>query len=112
MIALDLALIGVAGAAGALLRHVLTSQDDPRAAVRATAAINVAGGGLLGAGTVLLGGLPLVILGGGLLGGLTTFSTWMVQADAHPRPWVVVVVPLLLGVAAAAAGGFLATVLS
>ncbi len=97
----EAALVAVAGALGAWLRHVLTTARDP---VRATAAVNVVGGGALGAASVLLAPTALLVVGGGLLGGLTTFSTWMVQADEHQHRWWVVAVPVALGVTAVALG--------
>jgi fluoride ion exporter CrcB/FEX len=72
--------------------------------VRATAVVNVLGAGALGVAVVALHGTSLVVVGGGLLGALTTFSTWMVQADRAARPLLVAVVPLVCGVAAAALG--------
>lgn len=107
----QLLLVAVAGAAGALLRHELTSHPDRARAMRATAAVNVLGAGVLGIATVALDGTALLVAGGGLLGSATTFSTWMVQADDAPPPGgalAVLAVPLLLGVAAAAAGRLLA----
>ena len=109
MSALDIGevlLVAVAGATGAVVRHELTTR--PRA-VRATAMVNVAGAGLLGIATVVLAGGPLLVVGGGLLGATTTFSTWMVHAETTPRTGRVVVLPLVAGVAAAAAGRLLAT---
>lgn len=102
-------LVALAGALGAWARHALTSADDPVRAAARTAAVNVAGAGALGAASVLLSGAPLLVVGGGLLGSLTTFSTWMVQVRQHPRPLALAAVPLLLGVAAAVAGRLLAT---
>lgn len=104
----EVLLVAVAGAAGAVVRHELTARPH---AVRATAAVNVVGAGLLGAATVALDTGPLLVLGGGLLGGATTFSTWMVQADASSATGRVVVLPLVAGVAAAVAGRLLATML-
>lgn len=98
---LELLLVALAGAAGAVVRHELTNGHH---AVRWTAAVNVAGAGLLGAATVALTAGPLLVLGGGLLGATTTFSTWMVQADTAPATGRVVVLPLLAGVTAAVAG--------
>lgn len=101
----EVLLVAAAGAVGALLRHELTTR--PRA-VRATAALNVAGAGLLGIATTVLAAGPLLVVGGGLLGATTTFSTWMVHADTAPSTGRVVVLPLVAGVAAAAAGRALA----
>lgn len=91
--------VALAGAVGAVLRHELTSRPD---AVRATAVVNVVGAALLGVAVVALDDTALVVVGGGLLGALTTFSTWMVQADRAGRPLLVALVPLVCGVAAAA----------
>ena len=102
-------LVAVAGALGAVVRHELT--DRPHA-VRWTAAVNVVGAGLLGVASAALAAGPLLVLGGGLLGAATTFSTWMVQADTAPTAsatgWVVAL-PLVAGVAAAVGGRLLAT---
>lgn len=105
MSALEVLLVAVAGALGAVVRHELTTR--PRA-VRATAMVNVVGAGLLGVATSVLAGGPLLIVGGGLLGATTTFSTWMVHADTAPSTGRVVVLPLVAGVAAAALGRVLA----
>lgn len=102
----EVLLVAAAGAAGALVRHELTSR--PRA-VRATAMVNVAGAGLLGIATAVLAAGPLLVVGGGLLGATTTFSTWMVHAETAPVTARVVVLPLVAGVTAAAAGRLLAT---
>lgn len=104
----EVVLVAAAGAVGAVVRHELTARPH---AVRATAAVNVVGAGLLGAATVVLAAGPLLVVGGGLLGSTTTFSTWMVQADAAPAPVRVVAVPLVAGVVAAVAGRLLATAL-
>lgn len=98
-------LVALAGAAGALLREAVTRGDHPAAA---TAALNVVGAAALGAATVLLHGDALLVVGGGLLGAATTFSTWMVQAERSAHTVRLLLVPALLGVAAAAAGRLLA----
>jgi len=103
---LEVLLVAAAGAAGAVVRHELTTR--PRA-VRATAMVNVAGAGLLGIATTVLAAGPLLVVGGGLLGATTTFSTWMVQADTAPSTARVVVLPLVAGVLAAAGGRLAAT---
>jgi CrcB protein len=74
-------------------------------------AVNVSGALALG---ILAGsGLSddaLRVWGGGLLGGYTTFSTWMVQTRALTPRWAFanVAVSLALGLAAVAAGRALA----
>lgn len=105
MTGIEVLLVGLAGAAGAVLRHELTRGDR----VRATATLNITGAGLLGLCTVAVAPGVLLVVGGGLLGSATTFSTWMVQADDATSPWRVVAWPLVLGVASAAAGRLLGT---
>lgn len=102
----EVLLVTAAGAAGAVVRHELTAR--PRA-VRATALVNVVGAGLLGIATTVLAPGPLLVVGAGLLGATTTFSTWMVHAETAASTGRVVVLPLVAGVAAAAAGRLLAT---
>lgn len=64
-------------------------------------------GVLHGAG---LGGHALLILGTGLLGGFTTFSTWMLESErlfrdgAVPAAWLNLGFSLLAGLLAAVAG--------
>ncbi|MDX1449780.1 MAG: CrcB family protein [Acidimicrobiia bacterium] len=72
-----------AGSAGAGLRFVVGSAVQRRAKTDApigTAAVNLTGAGLLGiiAGLDLPAGAALVI-GSGLIGAFTTYSTWMVE---------------------------------
>lgn len=102
------ALVALAGAGGALLRHELTGRADP---VRATAAVNVVVAALFAVLVVAAEDPVLVVVGGGFLGSLTTFSTWMVQADRSSRPLVVATVPLLVGVVAALVAGVAARAL-
>ncbi|MFP5309965.1 MAG: FluC/FEX family fluoride channel [Actinomycetes bacterium] len=84
----------LAGGAGAVLRAWAQEAAGRRGdARRGTLAVNLVGTALLG---VLVGAQPpaavLAIVGAGFCGGLTTFSTWMVQAvvpspdGAPPRP--------------------------
>jgi CrcB protein len=73
--------------------------------------VNVAGSFLLGVVVGFVAGAetlsasePLTI---GVLGGFTTFSTWMVDIDEAPTRrmgWSVTLVPLMLGLIAAATG--------
>lgn len=109
MTPVEAVLVALAGAAGAWLRHLLTTTAHP---VRATAAVNVVGGGALGAASVVLPPAALLVVGGGLLGGVTTFSTWMVQADEHQHRWWVLAVPVVLGLAMVALGRMLAGVVA
>jgi CrcB protein len=118
-----LAWIGVAvcGAAGALARFHLdafvqrrTTSDFPAG----TLAVNLTGSFLLG----LLTGLgvasdTLLVLGTGLLGSFTTFSTWMLETerlaeDGESRLAVAnLAVPLAAGLATAALGWAIGAVL-
>jgi CrcB protein len=78
--------------------------------------VNVVGSFLLGfvvatldANDVVLAVEPITI---GLLGGFTTFSTWMIDVDEAPSNRMggaIVVIPLTLGMAAAGAGMALAS---
>ena len=96
--------IGVAllGGAGAVARVLVTRRF--RDAARGTLAINLAGaatlGLLVGAG---LRGDALLLVGGGLLGTLTTFSTWMAETRERGS-WTLALGALILGLGAAAAG--------
>ena len=77
--------IGLLGGLGALARFQVGAAVNARASgafPAGTLVVNLSGGFLLG----LLVGLgvsesTLVVLGGGLLGGYTTFSTWMVESE-------------------------------
>jgi CrcB protein len=106
-------LVAVGGGAGAALRWVVTdgfgrsSDGFPIG----TTLVNVVGSFALG---VIVGydaavdsfiqTDPLTV---GVLGGFTTFSTWMVDIHASERPALsrrIVVVPLVLGLVAAGVG--------
>jgi CrcB protein len=83
-----LPLVALAGAAGAVLRHLATAMGASRGAVArawSVAVCNLAGTAVFAAVVARQGldwtGAPLVlVVGGGFCGGLTTFSTWMVDA--------------------------------
>ncbi|WP_156028390.1 fluoride efflux transporter CrcB [Candidatus Solirubrobacter pratensis] len=95
-----LAWIGVAllGAAGACARFYVggaVSARRPSAFPLGTFVVNLSGGFLLGLLTGLsVTGHVLLVLGTGLLGAYTTFSTWMVEAQrlgedgAFPTAWL------------------------
>jgi fluoride exporter len=109
-------LVAIAGAGGVLLRYGLSSLVHGDALPWVTVAINVVGSFLLGMLVVAHWTSPHVrtTLGVGFLGGFTTFSTFSVQAildvDAGEplRALVLVLATVLAGLAAAAAGYYLA----
>jgi fluoride exporter len=76
-----LAAVAVGGAVGALLRAALLEAipPEPGAWPWATFAANVAGAGMLGLVARRLGGAPYALLGPGLCGALTTFSTLQLE---------------------------------
>lgn len=77
---MQLLLVALGGLAGVLLRHALTTAS---ASIWVVCAINLVGCFALGLLTTAGGGWPIEVrtaLGAGLLGGLTTFSTFGVQA--------------------------------
>ena len=101
MTALVWAGVGLLGGLGAVARVLLTRVGG---GARGTLLVNLAGALALG---VLVGtgvdGDALLLLGGGLLGAFTTFSTWM--AEAHERRLIALVVgALVLGLGVAALG--------
>jgi CrcB protein len=108
-------LVALAGAGGVLLRYGLSSTVHGDALPWVTVAINVAGSFLLGMLVVAHWASPQTraVLGVGLLGGFTTFSTWSVQAfldveAGEPlRAAALVVASVLLGLGAAAGGYYL-----
>jgi CrcB protein len=94
------------GGVGAVVRVVATRLGErrlPGGAPVATATVNIVGATALGVIAGWGGDPALLVLGGGLLGGMTTFSTWMVETDAALRAgrartgFTLVVVPLVLG---------------
>ncbi len=84
---LMIVLVAMAGGFGAALRLILSSwvtTAEPDALPRGTWLVNLLGSGMLGVLTPpVAAGLIcpcwFTILAGGLLGALTTFSTWMVE---------------------------------
>jgi CrcB protein len=112
-------LVTVAGAAGVLARYGISNAFHGPALPWATVAINVSGSFLLGVLVVEPWFSPQVraALGVGFLGGFTTFSTFSVQAvldvDAGEpgRALAYVAASVLGGLAAAAAGFYLARAL-
>ena len=115
--------IGVAllGGVGALLRFRLDTyvqQGVDGELPLGTLAVNVLGSFCLGLLTGLsVGDRILFLVGTGLLGSFTTFSTWMLETErlveeGESRPALVnVVAPLATGLAAAALGWLLGAAL-
>ena len=107
----------LAGGVGAGLRYlvdVLVIGGRPARLPLGTLVVNITGsfalGLLTGFGAGIIGGDAAWIIGVGLLGGYTTFSTvsvesvLMMRTGEARRGWLNVAGTLLLGVAAAAAG--------
>ncbi len=97
--------LAVAGGVGALLRAEASRRLGP---VRGTAVVNLLGAALLGllvgmAGAGRVSTDVVRIVGTGLAGGLTTFSTWMLETSRRRRDLVVgsLVAPLVAGVVVA-----------
>lgn len=106
-------LVALGGSAGAVLRDLATRR---RGGVPGTDLVNRVGAVLLGVVVAgvdggVLGDGVLGLLGVGLAGGMTTFSTWIVQVvDADPSPdWTRLVRETVFGLALAAAALWLAT---
>lgn len=109
--------LGVLGALGALGRFTIdgaVSARWPSDFPFGTLAVNLSGGFALGA-LVGLGvtGDAILVLGTGLLGGYTTFSTWMFEAQrlaengAWRLMWLNLAGPLMAGLAVTALGWLL-----
>ena len=100
----------VLGGVGAVVRVTATrllKLRVPGGAPTATAAINIAGACAMGVVAAAGSTTALLVLGGGLLGGLTTFSTWMVEIDRTRgvrAAALLLVLPVVLGAAAFAVG--------
>ena len=97
------------GGFGAVARVFTTQLGEryiPGGAISMTALINIVGTALIGVVAAIGNDVALLVVGGGLLGGLTTFSTWMVEVDTLNRRGLAVwacaalVVPAVLGAAA------------
>jgi CrcB protein len=106
-------LIALGGGLGAVARWGIVSllPKNDRGFPTGITVVNVVGSFLLGFVVGFVSNRdpsvtvePLTV---GVLGGFTTFSTWMVDIDEAPRrrtSGAIVVIPLILGFAAAAAG--------
>lgn len=103
------------GGAGALVRAEATARRGVR---RGTAVVNLAGAFLLGLVVGLVGGTGVdsgwvLVLGTGFCGGLTTFSTWLLDTTERPErdQVVAVVATAFAGMLLAAVGWFLGALL-
>lgn len=100
-------LVAVGGAVGAVLRHLVSV--PPLGPFRGVLAVNVAGSAALGALVAWADRLPdgvLLLLGTGVCGALTTWSTlavqtWELGRRDLPRAAAYLALTLLLGLAAA-----------
>lgn len=102
-------LLALLGGAGAVARVEVGAAVTARVGKVwiGTLAVNIAGAFLLGLTHASLSGSARTTIAIGLLGAFTTFSTWMLEAEraasARQRA-VIVIVPLVLGLGAAALG--------
>lgn len=109
--------VGTFGAIGALARFRVATgvtARRPSAFPYGTFVVNISGGFVLGLLTGLgLSGDAMLVFGTGLMGGYTTFSTWMVEGErlGEDASWVVMSTYLLgsmlAGLVAAGAGWLL-----
>lgn len=115
--ALTWAGVALLGAGGAWARFVVGSAiaaRRPSAFPFGTLAVNLSGGFLLGLLTGLsVTGDALLLLGTGMLGAYTTFSTWMVEAQrlgedgAFGAMWLYLFGSMVAGLAVTGAGWLL-----
>lgn len=114
------ATVGVGGALGAAIRWAVSrSGPHPSGYPVGITLVNVVGsfvlGWIIGSGTEAIWSIETEAISAGLLGGLTTFSTWMVDADSastNRMAAAIVAVPIALGVAAAGIGLLIGSVAS
>ena len=106
------ALIVIGGGVGAVLRWLTTlwlGATDAGFPI-GTTVVNIVGSFALGVAyglNISIATFDAQPLTAGVLGGFTTFSTWMVEIDDEREPTrkiAVAIVPLILGIAAAALG--------
>ena len=97
------------GGLGAVTRVWATQVGEmrvPGGAPMMTALVNIVGAAAIGIVVALSGDIGVLVLGSGLLGGFTTFSTWMVEVDAFNRSnrvreaALTLVLPAILGAVA------------
>jgi len=106
--------VGAAGGVGAALRYLVDNAVPARARARypwGIALVNLTGSFALGALTAAVPGVWLTVIGTGLLGGYTTFSTAAVDAarlllDRRVAAGVVGTIATLVGCVALAAAGY------
>ena len=106
--------VGIFGAIGSWARFELgglIAARRPSDFPFGTLVVNLTGGFLLGLLTGLsVTGDALLVFGTGLLGGYTTFSTWMVEAERigedgeWPLMWAYLLVSMVAGLAATGLG--------
>ena len=105
------ALLGAAGAWARFALGTLVAARRPSPFPFGTFAVNLTGGFLLGllVGSSV-GGDAMLVLGTGLLGAYTTFSTWMVEAQrlgedgAFRTMWLYLLGSMIAGLATTGAG--------
>ena len=106
--------VGIAGGVGAALRYLVDNAVPAKARARypwGIALVNLTGSFALGALTGILPGVWLTVIGTGMLGGYTTFSTAAVDAarllmDRKITVGVVGTLATLVGCVALAAAGY------
>jgi CrcB protein len=108
------ALLGAAGAGARFYVGAAVAARWPSSFPFGTLVVNVTGGFLLGLLTGLsVAGDALLVLGSGLLGSYTTFSTWMVETQrlgedgAFRAMWLYLLGSMAAGLVATGAGWLL-----
>lgn len=108
------AALGALGALGRFTVDRAVSTRWPSDFPYGTLVVNLTGGGVLGALVGLeLGGSGLLVVGAGLLGGYTTFSTWMLETQRLAEDgewtlmWLNLAGPMLGGLAGTGLGWLL-----
>jgi CrcB protein len=97
------------GAAGAVVRHLVSRWLNRDGAPWGTAAVNVAGSFVLGIVLSAAGPAVVALVGTGFCGALTTYSTFALETAELPRARALVYAAgsVVLGLAAAALGAAL-----
>lgn len=76
------------GGLGSVARVWATQAGEtriPGGAPTVTGMVNIVGAAAIGVVVAVSGDIGVLVLGSGLLGGFTTFSTWMVEVDGFNR---------------------------